>query len=44
MMKYYIQQNYPGLGNEKQRSEDELWVIVKEALGLYIFRAANRSH
>lgn len=31
MLKYYIQQNYPDLSNGKQRSDDELRVIMKEA-------------
>ena len=30
-MKYYIQRNYPDLDDGKQRSEDELRLIVKEA-------------
>ena len=31
IMKYYIQQNYPDLDDGKQRSEDELRLIVKDA-------------
>ena len=31
IMKYYIQRNYPDLDDEKQRSEDELRLIMKEA-------------